>query len=104
MAGLRIDFLDASFSDLKQVPAIEGRSCMSGNIDRASHPLARGVEGVQLISGRKPDMLTVKRKPMHLLDLRKGSILADDFGCRSFHVSTSLNLRFQPSITVAVFF
>src|SRR5208282_6568966 len=74
-AGLRIDLLDATLGDLKQVLAVEGRSCMRGNIDRAQHLPARRIEGVQLVSGSKPDLLTVIRDPIHALDTRKGSIL-----------------------------
>src|SRR4030095_3782282 len=80
-AGLRIDLLDAILGDLKQVPAVEGRSGLrAGDIDRAHHLPARRIEGVQLVAGRKPDVLTVKRNPMHLVDTRKGSILTEDFG------------------------
>src|SRR5215510_2939012 len=86
-AGLRIDFLDAILGDLKQVLAVEGRSRMRGDIDRAHHRSARRIEGVQPVSGRKPDVPTVKRDPMDLVGIRKGSILAEDFGCRSFHAS-----------------
>jgi hypothetical protein len=86
-AGLRIDLLDAILGDLKQVLTVEGRSCMRGDIDRAQHFPARRIKGVQLISGRKPDALTVKRNPMHVVDSRKGSIFTEDFGCRSFHAS-----------------
>src|SRR5262249_48721677 len=70
-AGLRIDLLDAILGELKQVPAVEGRSCMRGDGDRAHRLPARRIEGVQLVSGRKPDVLTVKRDPMHLVDTRK---------------------------------
>jgi hypothetical protein len=31
--------------------------------------------------------VTVKRNPMHVVDTRKGSIFAEDFGRRSFHAS-----------------
>src|SRR5262245_6648728 len=86
-AGLRIDLLDAILGDLKQVPAVEGRSCVRGDIDRAQHLPARRIEGVQLVSGRKPDVLAVKRNAVHVVDTRKGSVFTDDFGCRSFHVS-----------------
>ena len=34
-AGVRIDLLDAILGDLKQVLAVEGRSGMRGDIDRA---------------------------------------------------------------------
>ena len=47
-AGLRIDLLDAILGDLKQVLAVEGRSCMRGNIDRTHSLPARRIEGVSL--------------------------------------------------------
>src|SRR5690606_26097407 len=62
-AGLRIDLLDAVPGDLKQVPAVEGGSRMRGDVDRASHRPARRIEGVQLVSGREPDLLTVEGDP-----------------------------------------
>ena len=77
-AGLRIDLLDAIPGDLKQVLAIEGRSGMRGDSDRAQRLPARGIEGSQLVSGGKPDVLTVKRDAMHVLDTGKGAILTDD--------------------------
>ena len=79
-AGLRIDLLDAIFGELKQVPAVEGRSCMRGDVDRAQRPPARGIEGVQRVSGSKPDAPTVIRNAMHMLDPRKGSILSNNLG------------------------
>jgi hypothetical protein len=79
-AGLRIDLLDAILGDLKQVLAVEGRSCIRGDIDRAHRLPARRIEGVQLVSGRKPDVLTVERDPVHVVDTRQGSILTDDLG------------------------
>ena len=86
-AGLGIDLLDALLRELKQVLAVERRSCMRGDIDRANRLPARRIERVQLVSGRKPDVLTVKRDPMHVVDTWKGSILIENFGCRSFHAS-----------------
>src|SRR5260370_299953 len=80
-AGVRIDLLDAILGELKQMLAVEGRSRMRGNIDRAQYLPARGIERVDFVSGRKPDMLTVKRNPTHAVDPRKGSILTNDF-CR----------------------
>ena len=70
----------AQLGDLKQVLAIEGRSRMRGDINRAQRLPARRIEGVQLVSGGKPNMLTVIRDAMHVVDTRKGSILTDDFG------------------------
>src|SRR5258706_715100 len=86
-AGLRIDFLDAILGDLKQVLTVEGRSCVRGDINRAQQLATRRIEGVQSVSGGKPDVLTVKRNPIHVVDARKGSIFTEDFGCRSFHAS-----------------
>src|SRR5216683_2671143 len=80
-AGLRIDLLDAILGDLKQVLAVEGRSRVPRDIDRAHRLPARRIQGVQLVSGREPDSLTVIGDPMHAVDTRKGSVLADDFGC-----------------------
>jgi hypothetical protein len=86
-ACIRIDLLDAILGELKQVLPVVGRSCMRGDIDRAHRLPARRIEGVQLVSGRKPDVLTVKGNSMHVVDTRKGSIFSEDFGCRLFHAS-----------------
>jgi hypothetical protein len=72
--------LDAILSDLKQVLAVEGRPSMRGDINRAHRLTARRIEGVQLVAGRKPDVLAVKRNPTHVVDTREGSILMEDFG------------------------
>src|SRR5438445_1998100 len=80
-AGLRIDLLDAILGDLKQVLAVEGRSGMRSDIDRAHRLPARGIERVQPVSGRKPDVLAVERNPIHAVDTGKGSIFTNDFGC-----------------------
>jgi len=69
-----------SSASLKQVLAVEGRSCMRGDIDRAQRLPARRIEGVQLVSSSKPDVLTVIRDSVHVVGTRKGSILTDDFG------------------------
>jgi hypothetical protein len=80
MARVWIYLLDAFLGELKQVLPIEGGSCMRGDTDRTQHLPACRIEGVQLVSGRKPDVLTVKRDPMHALETRNGSILIEDFG------------------------
>jgi hypothetical protein len=72
--------LDATLGELKEVLAVEGRSRIPGDIDRAHRLPARKIEGVELLSGCKPDVPTVKRDPMHVVDIRKGSILTQDFG------------------------
>jgi hypothetical protein len=86
-ASLRIDFLDAILGDLIQVLAVEGRACMRGDINRAQHLPACRIESVELVSASKPDVPTVKRNAMHVVETRKGSIFTKDFGCRPFHAS-----------------
>ena len=54
---------------------------MSCDIDRAHGLATRRIEGVQLVSGRKPDVLTVIGDPTHAVGARKGSIFSEDFGC-----------------------
>src|SRR5580704_5503401 len=82
-AGLRIDLIDllvAILGDLKQVFAIESRSCMCRDIDRAHHLSARGIKSIQLIARCKPDVLTVIANSMHSVSSRERAILLDDFG------------------------
>ena len=86
-AGLRIDRLDAIPGELIKVLTVEGRSCICGDIDRAHRLPARRIDCVQLVSRRNPDVLTVKRNPMHVVHARKGPILTEDLGRRSNHAS-----------------
>src|SRR5215469_15811557 len=86
-AALGIDFMDAILSDLKYVPAVEGRSCMRGDINRALHLAARRIEGIQLVSGSKPDVLTVIGDTVHCVDAWEGAILSDDLRFGSIHAS-----------------
>src|SRR5262245_60096465 len=79
-AGFRVDLLDATRSELKQVLAVERRSCIRGDIDRAQRLPRRSIKGVQFVSNSEPDVLTVIRDSMHVVDTRKGSILTNDFG------------------------
>jgi hypothetical protein len=81
MARLRIDLLDAILSNLKQVLAVESGSCVRGDIDRARRFSALRIEGAQLVTRRKPYVLTVKRHAMHMVGGRKAAVLADDLGC-----------------------
>src|SRR5262249_6485263 len=86
-ACFRIDLLDAILGDLKQVLAVEGGSCMCGDIDRAHQLAGIRIDGVQFVPGREPHMLTVEGHTVHGVDTRKRSILAGDFSLRSFHVA-----------------
>ena len=80
-AGLRIDLLDAAPGELKQIPPVEGRAGLRRDIDRAHDLPARGIEGVHPVSSGKPNVPAVIRHPMHALDVGKGAVLTDDFGC-----------------------
>lgn len=80
-ACVGIDLLDAILGDLKQVPAVEGGSCMRSDISGAQHPAARRIERVQLLSGGKPDFSAVMRHSMHAPDARYGTVLTNDIGC-----------------------
>src|SRR5262249_9232660 len=90
-AALRIDLLDAILGELKQVLAVEGRSRIRGDVDRAQPLPARRMGGIQGIPRRKPDVPTVKADTVHVIDARKRSILAHDLGACSLHASILLN-------------
>src|SRR5262249_27647318 len=62
-----------SAAELEQVLAVEGRSRIRNDLHRAQCLSARRVEGVQPGSSGKPDVLTVIRDSMHVVDTRKGS-------------------------------
>src|SRR5215469_188625 len=73
-----INLLDTILGDLIDTFAVEGRSGMRSDIDRAQHLSARRIYDVQLVARSKPDMLPVIGDPMHSFGTRKGAILADD--------------------------
>ena len=79
-AGLWIDLVDVTLGELKQVPAVVGRARMRGDADRAQRLSARGIDGVQFVSGSEPDIPAVIRDAMHGVGARKGPILLDDVG------------------------
>jgi hypothetical protein len=79
-ASLRADLLDVIPGILKRVLAVEGRSCLRGCINGAHHLSTHLIEGVQLVSGSKPEMLTVERNPMDMIGTRKGTVFMEDFG------------------------
>ena len=80
-AGLRIDLLDAILGELIQILAVEGRSGMRGDIDRAHASSRSRIEGVQLVARGEPDVLTVVRDAIHGVDTWEGSVFTDDLGC-----------------------
>jgi hypothetical protein len=54
---------------------------MRRDIDRAGRRAAFRIEGGHLISGRKPDVPTVKRHAVYAINARKAAIFANNFGC-----------------------
>jgi hypothetical protein len=60
---------------------------MRGDIDRVHDLSTHRIEGVQPVTGRKPDVPTVERYPGYLVGIREGSIFTENFGCGSFHAS-----------------
>src|SRR5580692_8975993 len=79
VTGFRIDLLNAILGELKQVLAVEGRAGMSGDIERAQHLTAGGIQGLQFVAGGKPHILAVIRDASDLLDTGKGPVLTHNF-------------------------
>src|SRR6266567_8351537 len=65
LACLWIDLVNATLNDLKEVLAVEGRSCVRSHIDHPHHFPARRIEGIQLVARCKPHVLTVIANSMH---------------------------------------
>jgi hypothetical protein len=63
------------------VAAVESRSGVRGDVNRAHHSTVRRIERVQLVAGCKPDVPTIKSDTMNVVDIRKRSIFPDYFGC-----------------------
>ncbi len=84
-AGFGVDLLDPILGDLEEVLPVEGRPGVGRDIDRALQLAAGGIEGMQLVTGREPDLLAVVADAMHFVDARKGTVFADDFGVCAFH-------------------
>jgi hypothetical protein len=63
-AGVRINLLNAVVGKLEQVVTVKSRSGMRNDIDRADLLPSLGIECIQLISRRKPDVLTVVCDPI----------------------------------------
>jgi hypothetical protein len=53
---------------------------MRGDIDRTQRLPAGRIEGLQLVSGRKPDVLAVKRDSTDVVGTWKGPIFPDNLG------------------------
>src|SRR5262249_45492098 len=62
----------------KAVPACAGTS--------SAHRFpAHRIDRFQRVAGRDPDIGAVIADPMHMRDIRKGAVFADDSRCCSFH-------------------
>src|SRR5262249_104206 len=81
VARLRIDLLDAISGNLKKVSSVESGSCIRDDIDRTSRLTGRRIENDKLVSGSKPNALTVMCDAIHAFDTWKWSVLTDDLGC-----------------------
>ena len=79
-ASLWINLLDAILGNLKQVLAVECRSCVRGDIDRAHCLAASRIEGIQRVSSGKLDVQTVIRDSMYVVAAWKRTIFTNDFG------------------------
>src|SRR5262245_31977092 len=66
--ALGIDFLNAILGELVEIFAIKSRARVGRNIDRTRRLAAHGIEGVQLVARCEPDVPTVKRKPVYVVD------------------------------------
>src|SRR3984893_7637232 len=82
-AGVRINLLDAVARKLEQVMTVKSRRSMRSDVDCADLPPSLGIECVELVFRRKPDVLPVVCDPIHLFDAGKRAIFANDFGRRS---------------------
>jgi hypothetical protein len=58
---------------------------MGRDIDGADRLAARRIERIEAVAGGEPDMAAVIADAMHTIDALERAVLADDFGCRSFH-------------------
>ena len=65
--------------------AVEGGACLRADIELAHDRAAVGVDGIQRVAGRHPDMRAVKADAVHGAHARKGAVFADYFCCCSFH-------------------
>jgi len=80
LARIRINLLNVVIGKLKQMVAVEGRSCVRGDNDSALDLSIRRSEGVQPVAGRKPDVLAVKCYPIDPVGAGERAIFAEDFG------------------------
>src|SRR5580704_18641644 len=87
VSGLGINLVDAILGDLIEMLSVEGRSRMRRDIDRALQLAARGIDGVQLVSGSEPNILTIVGDAIDSLCTLEGPVLADDFGGGFIHAS-----------------
>src|SRR5690606_41735824 len=77
-AAFGIDLADYSTGYLKEVLAVERGSCVCSNVERSRHLAAFEIKGSQPVAGCEPDEGAVETDPRHVIDIRKGTIFAED--------------------------
>jgi hypothetical protein len=85
-AGLRVDLLDAIRAELEQVPAVEGRAGIRGDLDRAQRLPARRIEAISRSPAANQTFRPSYVTPRTWSAPRR-AILADDLGGGSTHAS-----------------
>src|SRR5262245_10225043 len=80
LAGRRIDLEDAVARDLEEVPAVEGRPGIAGDVQSAHDPAAPRLEGLQLLAACEPDQAAGEADAVHVRRAGEGPVLAHDLG------------------------
>lgn len=82
---LRVDLLDAIGGELEQMATIERGAGVRADVERAPQLPTGGIEGMQSVSAREPDLLAVEGHAVDMLDRRERSVLIDDGGGQALH-------------------
>jgi hypothetical protein len=53
---------------------------MGGYVERSRNFATLGIESIQPVAGREPDLIAVEGDAGHVIDIWKGPIFSDDFG------------------------
>src|SRR5438045_784315 len=86
LACCGVDLLDAILCDLEQVPAVERRARMCGDIERTRDLAVGRIETIQFVARCEPDMGAVIGDAVHGFDARKRAVLPDDLGGGTLHL------------------
>jgi hypothetical protein len=69
------------------VLAVERGPGVCRHLDRPHRLAAGGIERIDPVARRKPDMAAVEGQSVHVIDARERAVLVDDLGGRLSHVS-----------------